>query len=183
MYFLRFDLIGVLLLFLSNTTAVPTGQVISRQDDTSVSPNCLVSPLSLSTIPDLFTLSAITWGDPTPWTVIFADGRTEVGYQPVITRDVIAEPKFQPSFSFQNGKLAIGPAADNLTAYFTPLPLPSPPLLEALCFSNIKYDSKFYGVANCDSNGTTYLELKTYYRNDHQTSILFNQSAVRLAYI
>ena len=170
-------------MFLSSTTAVPTGQVISRRGDTSASPNCLVSPLSLSTIPDLFTLSAFTWGDPTPWTVIFAESRTDVGYQPVITRDVIIEPKFQPSFSFQNGKLAIGPAADNLIAYFLSSPSLSPPPLEALCFSNIQYDSKFYGVSNCDSNGTTYLELRTYYRNDHHTSILSKQSVVRLARI
>lgn len=168
----KFNVIGAFLLFLSRTLAVPTGQLISRQDDGTTSPNCSVTPLSLSTIPDLFTLSAFTWGDPTPWTVIFEGGRTDVGYQPIITRNIISEPNFEPSFSFQNGKLAIGPAADKLISYFLSSPSASPSLLEPLCFSNVQYDSKFYGASTCDSKGTTYLELRTYYRTDHHTFFL-----------
>lgn len=161
----KFSIIGVSLLVLSSTRAFPTDQVSSRQIDGSIAPNCLVSPISLSTIPDLFTLSAFTWGDPTPWTVIFEGIRTDDGYHPIITRDVIIEPKFQPSFSFQDGKLAIGPATDNLTAYFVSSPSISPSFLKPLSFSNVEFESKFYGINSCDSKGTTYLGLRTYYRN------------------
>ena len=175
MHSLESTFVGVFLAILSRTIAVPTGPLIHRSYDISSS-RYLSPPFGLSTIPDLFTLSAITWEDPIPWTVIIADSRTDNGYQPVITREVFSEPEFEPSFTFQNGKLAIGPADDNLIGYFVPSPLVSPPLLEPFSFDNVTYDTNFYGVNNRDSTGTTYLELRTYYRNAHHTILEFIDS-------
>lgn len=157
MYFVGSTVIGVFLAILSRTTAVPTDPLISG-------------------IPDPFTLSAVTWKDPIPWTVIIAEYRTADGYQPVITREVFSEPKFEPSFSFQNGKLTIGPAKDGLIGYFAPSPSGSPPLLEPFNFDNVTYNTKFYVANNRDSTGTTYLELRTYYRNAHHFIFEFSDS-------
>lgn len=178
MCFFRSIFIEVFIAFLSHTSAVPTEPVINQTVDVSTATDCLVPPVGLSTLLNTFTLSAVTDDDPIPWTVIFAEVRNEYGYQPFITREVIPEPTFEPAFSFQNGKLTVGPKSDNLTAYFRDSSLVEPPVLDPLYFDNVEHEGKFYATNNCDANGTTYLELRTFYRNDYPVPVLFNHRLI-----
>ena len=160
MYPLGSAFIGVFLTLLSRSTAIPTYPVVKE------TLGCLVPALGLSSILSPFTLSVITDKDPTPWTVVFSEVRTKDGYQPFITRAIIAEPIFVAAFNFQNGKLTVGPANNNLTGYFGPSPSVLPPAVYALYFDDVRNDGKFYAVYNCDGDGKTYLELRTYYSKD-----------------
>lgn len=148
---LKSVLLGVFLAGFSFTTAAPH----------------VVPASAVESLEKPFSLSALTDDDPVPWTVIFSEIRFSTGYTPFITRESIAEPTFEPLFTLSKGKLTVGPASDNLTAYFGPALPVFPPLLDALYFDDVEDKATFFVVYNSNAKGNTYLELRTSDRNFH----------------
>lgn len=172
---------GVFFALLLNTTAEPAVKKKPAVKKTGYVPparGCRGPARSLDSLYTSFTLSTITDKDPIPWTVVISESRGENGYQPGITREVILEPTFQPEFHITNGKLSMGPASDNLTAYFGPSPAVWPPVLVALCFDDVKYEDQFFATYSCDVSGVSYLELRSFQRRDHLNSVLFSHSSI-----
>jgi hypothetical protein len=153
-------LTSILALLFSTITAAPAPAVPEI---------CVVRPIAFSTIASPFTLSALTLTAEDPnnnnnieWPVQLDPPSATRTTEPFISRTKIA----QPLFRLTNGNLTTGGTDhDQFAAYFGPTIQIFPPVLQPVQFGGISSASPgFSAVFNCDAEGNTFLELRTFQR-------------------
>lgn len=165
-------LLGTLFAALSVTNAAPPSVPFNSSGLRGIPPPCNANAIAEKTLPYAFTLSALYQDSPLPWSVVFQSPRSSKGEIPIITRTNAEKPIFR----LIEGQLTTGGQnSDELQAFFGPAPPVFPPYPDELFFdtkgSGDGYDLENVAVNRCDVNGTPYVGLRNYERNNSLSNL------------